>query len=1283
MKPFRSSPDAQMQLTASPSWSHCEGLIKSFEEAWRSGRSPTIQEHLLSASDVRPILLLELVHIDLEFRLKSGAAARVEDYYSEYPELAGDPNVLLELLEAEYQFRRRADRTVTVSEYVDRFPHLRAALEERLASTQPKTIIAASGPAPNDPHVRPEAPGYELIEPIGRGGMGIVFKAREPNLDRLVAIKFLSTEYAPRSDRLERFLREARTASGLNHPHICTIHALSEHEGRPYIVMELVEGETLRAAAGRRAPFEDVISWIEQAARALTAAHAAGVVHRDIKPENLMLRADGYVKVLDFGLARRLPSIADPSAPPAQDTGVGTLMGTVGYMSPEQTRGAAAEAASDVFSLGIVLYELLTSRNPFAGESPIATLHAIASTPVIAPARLNPAVPAALDGLVMAMLNKDPQLRPSSAEVQSRLESLRGAYVTEKAAKQGRSRVHRDAELAALRNAFQQAEAGRGGLVCLRGEPGIGKTTLVEDFLAEIEASRTPCLVARGHCSERLGDAEAYLPVVDALENLIRGDDRGAATRTLSVLAPSWYAQVVPDASTDAPALTGSRRAGSQQAMLREFGTFIQQASRLATVVLFIDDVHWADLSTVDLLAHVGRQCHDLRVLTVVTYRPTEMLLGPHPFRGVQLELQGRGVCTELEVGFLARREIDDYLSLLFPGHAFPAELAELIYARTEGSPLFMADLVRFLREQGVLEEIDGRWTVARELPDLLRELPESVRGMIERKLDRLDGEDRRLLTAAAVLGSEFESLVIADALDRDPAWVEERLQLLDRVHGLVRSLRPHELPDGGLSVRFAFVHILYQQALYHQLPPTRRSQWSLALARAMEERLGGAANAVNTELACLYEVGRDHLRAAKQFFLAAQHAAKIYAHGEAIGLARRGIGLVATPAESPERVETELLLQTTLGLQLQVTQGFGSPAAETAYLRGRELCRGGAAELPLFPVVWGLWLINKVRSELSAAQVLANELAVIARKKNDPNLALQAHQALGMTALCRGDQETALQHVEQAAALYDPKLHRAHAFQFGQDPGVICKVLGAVTLWLLGYPDAAARQSAQGIRICDDLSPSSQATAYYFAAMVHQLRREHEIVKKYAATCHAIACEHGYSFWRTGSSMLLGWAAAAAGEVDAGIARMRQALADWQAIGSVTYRTYYLGILAETLLQQGRFDEAMAAIDEALVVAERTGERFFEAELHRLRGVCRQDDATAEAFLRRAIQVAQRQKTRTPELRGVMSLLELQRAGGGDDAEVARQLRLLTDWFMEGGETVDVRGARAMLRTG
>ena len=1228
---------------------------------------------------------------DLIERWQRGERVPVEAYLRQHPDLQ-DGDAIFELVMTEVVLRQSLGESTPVDEYRWRFPQFDERLERHFALHAGLTVTPSL--LDSSLELRPQRPvsldfpasvaGYEILGELGRGGMGIVYEARDTHLNRPVALKFLPPEYADDKDRLERFLREARTASALNHPQICTVHALGEHEGRPFIVMERIEGSTLRTLMNRPLEIEHVAQLFGQIAQALALAHAEGVVHRDIKPENLMVREDGYVKILDFGLARRLPRLSVETSPAQWDTDPGTFLGTVAYMAPEQTFGLPAESASDIFSLGVVMYELLTGQHPFESDSALAMLHLIATGRAIPPSRLSPEIPRALEGLIEAMLHKDAQLRPAAAEVEAALGKLVRDESSRTVPVRSRQIIHRERELDALRIAWQDADAGHGGFICVTGEPGIGKTTLVEDFLDELSVFHPECLIARGRCSERLAGTEAYLPVLDALGDLLRSENSGSAARLMKIIAPSWYAQVGNFTQPFSPeSAKEPSRAGSQQALLREFSGLLEEASRLGPVVLFFDDVHWADVSTVDLLAHLGRLCSGMRVLTILTYRPTELLLGPHPFHRVRQELQTRGTCTELAVSFLGRRDVEHYLALAFPAHNFPKDFAELIFARTEGSPLFMADLLGDLRERGVIAEAGSFWRLAQDLPDLQQELPESVRSMIERKLDRLDADDRRLLAAASVQGSEFDSAVIAEALGRDPADVEERLQELDQIHGLVRRLRESEFPDRTLTVRYAFVHILYQQALYHDLQPSRRAALASALAAALEHRQE-EGNSAAAELACLYEVGRDFKRSARQFHLAARNAARVFAHREAVALAYRGLRLLEALPESRERSALELPLQTFLGMQLQVTDGFAASKAKQVYLRAYELCRDTPDPAPLFPVLWGLWLYSKVRSELNKAHEMANELQQLAKNLRDPDLALQAHQALGMTAFCQGRPADAVQHVEQVTALYNPDRHRTHSFMFGQDPAVICKAYGAVSLWLLGYADQAQRQSEEALAMSREISPSSQSVALHFGAMLHQLRRNGSRVRAYAEESRSISAEHGFSFWFAGASVLTGWALSDEGQVE-GAEMLREGLSDWRATDSVTYQTYFLGLLAEVLAGQGECAEGLEVLAEALDLVQKTGEQLYEAELHRLRGelLIKSGESPAESVrcFEEALEIARRQQALSLELRAAFSMARLA-CREHRQSEVPALLEPVCRRFTEGYDTPDYRDAVSLLES-
>jgi predicted ATPase len=1275
-------------------WSALKDAVRRFETAWRQTPRPVIENYLPISLPLRSRVLIELVHIDLELRLKAGEAARVEEYLARYPELAGDQDVTLALIAAERELRARRESGLALDEYLQRFPQYRSELSDRIA--RPTVASGDTPPCPADPHAEspPDVSGYEILGLLGRGGMGVVYKARQHRLDRLVALKFLPLECARDPLWLERFRREALTTSALNHPHICTIYDTGECAGRPFLSMELIQGRALEALISQRPPVQQLARLIGQAARALAAAHAAGVVHRDIKPANLMVRDDGIVKVLDFGLARRL-AVSGAALPvlAGRDTDPGTRVGTPLYMSPEQARAEPVGPASDIFSLGLVLYELATGQHPYATASAVGTLHAIITQPPLPPARLNPEVPAALDALILQMLAKDARLRPTAAEVDAVLADLtenRAAVPEPLRTGSGKTPlVGRQQERATLRAGFEEAAAGRGLLVCVTGEPGLGKTTLVENFLADLTAGGRPHYVGRGRCSERLAGAEAYLPFLEALDSLLHGDDGDWAFQMLRLLAPTWYVQLVPpNAADQSPAgVRPEAESASTERRKRELGAFMRELSRPRPLVLFLDDIHWADPSSTDLLAYLGSRCAELPLLVVLTYRPSELLRTQHPFGPVKLDLQGRGVCREIALPYLSHEDIDRYLALAFAEHQFPKEFTGVLHSRTEGHPLFMVDLLRYLRDRGVIVQDGGAWALARTAPDLQRELPESIRGMIERKVDQLDAADRQLLMAASVQGTEFDSAVVARVLSREAADVEDRLEVLERVHVLVRRHREQTFPNGTLTLRYGFVHVLYQNALYSVLQPTRKAAWSVAAARTLLEYHGDRSASLAADLAVLFEAARAPERAADYYLTAAENAIHIFAPHEAVALARRGLAQLQTLPNTPARARRELLLQMTLGMQLQVTQGYAASEAERTYTRARVLCEQMQEAPPLFPVLWGLWLYYKVRSELGKARELAERLFSLAQGAQDPAQLLQVRQALAVTSLCLGDPAATREHMEQGVALYDPKRHQGHSFVYGQDPGVACRAFGGVALWLLGYPDQAARHSREAVAQGGELrEPSTLALALHFAAMLRQYRREAPVVRESAMATTAVATEYGLSFWHACGQIMGGWALAEQGAPVHGIAQLRQGLTAWKAAGSETYRTYFLALLAEALGKDGQIEASLGVLAEALAQMHATGEGFHGAELYRLQGefVLRQEETEAaigraEACFDQALSVARQQQAKSLELRTAMSLARLHQKQGRQ-AEARRLLAECYDWFTEGFDTLDLREAKVLL---
>lgn len=1119
---------------------------------------------------------------------------------------------------------------------------------------------------------------YAIERELGHGGMAVVYLARDLKHDRPLALKLLRPEVAAALGA-ERFLREIKLAAGLAHPHILPVYDSGEADGLLYYVMPYLEGESLRDRLTRQArlPLEQAVQIAREMADALAYAHDHRVVHRDIKPENLLFEA-GHAVVTDFGIAR-------PATAPGAErlTQTGFALGTPAYMSPEQSFGEDVGPPADVFSLGIVLYEMATGRHPFLEEALGwgDAVHAIRSQAALAPSRLNPEISSALEALILQMLEKEPGLRPTAAGACAALSRLgETAAPAEKAPpvpRPARHTVGRDEELAQLRAAWESAAAGRGLLVCVAGEPGIGKTTLVEEFFAELAASSGAPGIARGRCSERLAGTEAYLPFLEALDSLLHGKAGESAARTMRLIAPTWYAQLAP------LAVEADRGAASQERMKRELSNFLHELARLRPLVVFFDDLHWADVSTVDLLAYIAARMESTRLLVIATYRETELRLARHPFLPVKLDLQARGICREIPLGFLGREDIERYLTLVYPQHRFPPAFPALIHVKTEGSPLFMVGLLRYLRDRRVIVEEEDRWTLGRSVPEIERDLPPSVRGMIQKKIDQLAEDHHRLLALASVQGYEFDSAVLAKALARDPAEVEERLQDLDRVHAFVRLVGERQFPDGTPTVGYRFVHVLYQNALYAALTPTRKASLSAAVAETLLAYYGEQSAAVASEVALLLEAARDFARAAGYFLVAAQDAARIFAYQEAVLLARRGLDLVKTLPDTPERAQQEIMLQITLGGLLIVTLGAGAPDVERAYARARELCRQVGDSPQLFTALRGLSEFYHTRAELETARDLAQEALEVAERLGDRALIVDAHHAVAMPLLYLGQLVRAREHLAQGLALYDPEQRRVYAALYQAiDPGVGCHYQSGRVLWLLGYPDRALEVAREGIALAQKLThPYSLAHMKVSAAMVHQFRREPRGTREQAEAVIALAHEHGLpevlawaTFWR-------GWALAELGERAEGIGQMREGMALYGAHEAI--RPHQLALLGEALAKHGEADQGLAALAEALAAA-RIGGRYYLAELYRLRGELllladpsKHDEV--EACFGQAVEIARRQSAKSLELRAVASLSRLWQKRGRRE-EASRSLAAVYRGFTEGFDTADLQEARTLL---
>src|SRR5262245_44346058 len=503
--------------------------------------------------------------------------------------------------------------------------------------------------------------------------------------------------------------------------------------------------------------------------------------------------------------------------------------------------------------------------------------------------------------------------------------------------------VGRTEELGRLADLLAQARAGRRQVVFITGPAGIGKTALVEAFLTspEVRAPAAGVSVARGFCVEQLGPREPYMPVLEALGRLTRRPDAGRLGELLRRVAPTWLAQT--------PWLIGEEEAARSlehrlqfvrpERMLREFTILMEELTAEGPLVLVLEDLHWSDPSTVDLLSVLGEREEAARLLVIGTYRSAEAAVHEHPVLHGARTLQARRRSVELALSDLTVAGVKDYLQARFPGSDFPSALAARIHRDTDGNPLFVVGVVDSLVSRGHILYTGPGWALPVPLETINLDMPDSVRLLIESQLDRVSPADRALLQAASCAGEDFSPLVVASALDQDVADTETRCDGLARARRFLRAAGHIEWPDHRVSPRYAFTHELYRQVVYGQVTEAQCMRLHQRIGHALEAAYGARRMEVAPRLAVHFERGRDDARAVTYLAAAAAGARQRFAHREAIGYFEAALAIVGLGHDDDVRNRRELELRLALGVLLNESHGFASEPVRRNYQRASELC--------------------------------------------------------------------------------------------------------------------------------------------------------------------------------------------------------------------------------------------------------------------------------------------------------------------------------------------------------
>ncbi|MDH3599234.1 MAG: AAA family ATPase [Candidatus Tectomicrobia bacterium] len=836
--------------------------------------------------------------------------------------------------------------------------------------------------------------------------------------------------------------------------------------------------------------------------------------------------------------------------------------------------------------------------------------------------------------------------------------------------------VGRDEESGLLLRRWEQSKEGLGQVVLINGEAGYGKSSLVEGLRQHIDREDVVRIVFR---SSPYTQQSALYPVIaqtqrilgwqpnDAvetrlakLERVLQGY-RLPLQETVPLLALLLSLPLPEDRYPDLGLTSQQQRQQTQDAVV---ALFLEESERQPVLTVW-EDLHWADPSTLELLGLLIEQTPTAPMLHVLTFRPEFEPCWPM-----------RSHMTPITLNPLERSQVELLVTRFTEGKTLPAAVVEHIVSKTDGVPLYAEELTKMLRASELLCEKADRYELTGTLLSVA--IPDTLQDSLMARLDQLN-EAKEIAQLGAVLGRTFPYDMLK------ALWMaqEEILQ-----QGLSKLVEAELLYQRGQlpQARYIFKHALIQDAAYASLLRQKRQQMHQQIAELLEAQFPETLETQPELVAHHYTEAGKAEQAVTYWQKAGERAVQRSDHAEAIAHLTQGLALIPSLPDTQARTQRELMLNVTLGAPLLATKGYAAPEVGRVYTRARELCQQAGETPQLVQVIFGLWMFYAVRAEFRTALDLAEQLYGISQRQSEPTQGLEAQQALGITAAMRGALLAARDHLEEGAALYDPQHHRAHAFLYGQDSKVVCLCHLSVLLWLLGYPDQARQRSHEARVLAEELPHAlSQSWALLYTAMVHALCRERREVQSWAVALIDLCSAQGFAYRLVQGRLLQSWADVALGQDAADMGSMRQDLTAINATGAEVYYPYYLALLAQAYGETGQTAEGLSALSEAVGFVKEHEERWYEAELHRLRGVLLlqqsvPDVTRAETCFRQALDIAREQKAKSWELRAALSLSRLWQQQSKQN-QARALLTPIYAWFAEGFDTADLRDAQALLK--
>jgi len=830
--------------------------------------------------------------------------------------------------------------------------------------------------------------------------------------------------------------------------------------------------------------------------------------------------------------------------------------------------------------------------------------------------------------------------------------------------------VGRDTEIEVLRGALERARAGNGQVVALVGEPGVGKSRLFWEFT---HSHRTVNWLVVESGSVSYGKATAYLPIIDLLKAYFRIEDRDDVRQirekvtgklltldtALETTLPAFLA--ILDLAVEDQQWKNLDPVQRRQRTLEAVKRLLLRESQVQPLLVVFEDLHWIDSETQAVLDSFIESLPTACILLLVNYRPE-----------YQHTWGSKTYYSQVRIDPLSPESAGEVLGALLGDDVGLQPLKQLLIARTDGNPFFLEESVRTLVEMNVLIGERGTYRLAKSIESI--QVPASVQAVLAARIDRLPLKQKQLLQSASVIGKDVPFALLHPVAELPEEDLRRELGHLQAAEFLYETSL---FPD----LEYTFKHALTHEVAYGSVLQERRRALHARIVEAIEKLYSDRQTEQIERLAHHALRGDLWEKAVAYLHQAGRKATERSAYKEAASYFEQALDALKRLPESRQTLEQAINIRVELGPVLIAMKGFTAPEVEQTYTQARELCQRLGETPQLFPVLWGLARMHDIRGELNVGRELGEQLLTLAERVQDPALVLEAHHELWANLFDLGELSPALTHTERGIELYNPQQHRRHAFLYGgHDPGVCGLRHAAMMLWLLGYPDYALRRSREALALARELShPFSLGFALYYSAWVHQQRGERQAVEERIEATLTLAAEQGLTRWALQGAVLKGWLLAQQGKGQEGILQLCQG-----ATVAVREQSHYAALLAEAYGKEGQTEEGLRVVTEELDRVHITGGRFYESELHRIKGELLgtqavPDEEQAEGSFQEAIAVARSQSAKSLELRAAMSLSRLWQRQG-KKVEARNSLAEIYRWFTEGFDTADLKAAKALL---